>query len=105
MTEFIRVLSSMLGRPILDQSGVTANFDLRLEFTVDDALAGYMGEWGTVQGHTESLAAAAAAGAADPRAAPNLLGALPEQLGLKLEGSKGPAEVMVIDHVEKPAAN
>ncbi len=33
------------------------------------------------------------------------MGALPEQLGLKLERSKGPGDVMVIDQVEKPNAN
>jgi uncharacterized protein (TIGR03435 family) len=105
MPELIRLLSSMVGRPVLDRTGITTNFDLRLQFTVDDTLAGYMGQWGTVQGHSESLMAAAAAGAADPRAAPNILGALQEQLGLKLEGGKGPAEVMVIDQVGKPGAN
>ena len=31
--------------------------------------------------------------------------ALREQLGLKFESTKGPVEVMVIDHVERPTAN
>ncbi len=38
-------------------------------------------------------------------APPNILVALQEHLGLTLERAKGPAEVMVIDHVEKPDAN
>ena len=105
MPELIRVLSSMLGRPVLDRTGITTNFDLRLEFTVDDTLEGLMRDWGTVQGHRESMMSAAAEGARDLHAAANILGAVQEQLGLKLEATKGPAEVMVIDHVEKPGAN
>ena len=36
---------------------------------------------------------------------PSIFSALPEQLGLRLVGAKGPVEVIVIDHVERPSAN
>jgi len=36
---------------------------------------------------------------------PSLFAALEEQLGLKLESQKGPVEVLVIDHVERPSPN
>ena len=41
----------------------------------------------------------------DPNAPPSLYVALQEQLGLKLESTKANADVMVIDHVEKPSPN
>ena len=34
-----------------------------------------------------------------------LFEAIQRQLGLKLEARKGPVEVVVIDHVEKPSEN
>jgi uncharacterized protein (TIGR03435 family) len=42
----------------------------------------------------------------DPdKAPPNLYTAIQEQLGLKLESTKAPADVLVIDHVEEPSPN
>jgi uncharacterized protein (TIGR03435 family) len=56
-------------------------------------MAGIMGPLGAPPG--------APAPAVDPDA-PSLTAALQEQLGLKLEGARGPVEVVVIDKFEKP---
>jgi uncharacterized protein (TIGR03435 family) len=38
-------------------------------------------------------------------APPGLFTAMPEQLGLKLDATKAPVDVFVVDHVEKPSDN
>jgi uncharacterized protein (TIGR03435 family) len=90
MPAFAKQLSLIVGREVIDKTGFTGRFALHLEFAVDDALAG-------LPGPVEP--------AADQDARPTIRTALQEQLGLKLEASKGPVDVLVIDHVERPAGN
>jgi len=49
----------VVGRPVLDRTGVTTHFDVDFTFTPDDTAAGLMANWGSVQGHRESVAATA----------------------------------------------
>jgi uncharacterized protein (TIGR03435 family) len=93
MTDFTGLMqSAVLDRPVLDQTGLAGRWDFTLNWTPDESQFKGMGV--TVPPPTES---------AD--APPNLYTAIQEQIGLKLEATKAPADVMVIDHVEKPSAN
>jgi uncharacterized protein (TIGR03435 family) len=47
----------------------------------------------------------ASANAETDDSGPTLMEALKDQLGLKLESTKGPVDVLVIDHVEEPSEN
>jgi len=76
-------LSAIMRRTVIDKTGFTGTFDVNLEWTRDQG---------------PDISSADATG-------PSIFTVLQEQLGLKLESAKGPVEVLVIDHVEKPDAN
>jgi uncharacterized protein (TIGR03435 family) len=75
-----------LGRPVVDQTGLTGRFDYTLEWIPET----------NTQPNAEIPA--------DPQGLV-FLDALREQLGLKLQSAKGPVQVLVIDHVERPSEN
>jgi len=83
-------LSSILGRAVLDRSGLTGIFNFRLQ-------------WASEQG--PAISGGAAVTSSGDASAPSIFTALQEQLGLRLESGKGPVAVMVIDHAEQPGAN
>jgi bla regulator protein blaR1 len=88
LSYLIRVLSGQpetAGRILVDQTGLNGDYTFKLQW----------------EGQT--LTAAPSAGSESSSA--SLFTALQEQLGLKLESQKGPVEVLVIDHVEKPSEN
>jgi uncharacterized protein (TIGR03435 family) len=88
-------LTQMLGHPVSDKTELKGVYDFKLQFTPDDRLQ-------PPPGAPPSLRLPLPA--ADSNA-PSLFDALQEQLGLKLESAKGPVEVIVIDHVERPTPN
>ncbi len=90
MERFAGLLTVFVGRPVLDRTGLSGNFDFTLEFAAQPS----------TQPGLES-----AEPQPDPTAAPALPTALREQLGLKLEPTAGPVDVLVIDHVEEPSPN
>jgi uncharacterized protein (TIGR03435 family) len=77
-----------LGRPAVDQTGLTGTFDFTMEFVPDIS--------STREGYPDFQG--------DP-SGPTFLQAIQEQLGLKLESTKAPARFLTIDHVEHPTQN
>jgi len=93
MADFVGLMQqAVLDRPVLDQTGLTGRFDFTLKWTPDDSQFGGMGA--KIPPPTDSA-----------NAPPALYTAIQEQVGLKLDATKAPAEVLVIDHVEKPSEN
>ena len=81
LAEFAQNMGIVLDKPMVDQTGLTGRFDFTLRWTPDTARAD------------------------EPNAEPGLFTAIQEQLGLKLEATKAPVDVLVIDHVDKPSGN
>ena len=90
----LSTLSSAVGRPVIDKTGLTGKYDYKLEYAADNAQAIAPGGDST----------GSAVPDAEP-AGPNIFTAVQEQLGLKLESGKGPVAIYMIDHVEKPSGN
>jgi bla regulator protein BlaR1 len=88
VTSLARRLSGTLGRHVIDRTGLTDEYIIRFEFHPDDATPGI--NWAE-----RDLDQSA------PRAA-SIFTALEQQLGLKLESTRGPRGYLVIDHVERP---
>lgn len=79
-----------VGRTVVDKTGLISVYDFTLHFTPDD---------------NKALPASGTGPSAVDPTAPSIFNAVQEQLGLKLESGKGPVDVIVIDHVEKPSGN
>jgi uncharacterized protein (TIGR03435 family) len=71
-------LAKLLGRVVVDRTGITGRYDIKLKWAPDDS--------------TDA-------------SGPSIYTALQEQIGLKLEAGKGPVKVLVIDRVQQPSEN
>ena len=81
-----------LDRPVIDQTKLPGRFDFTLTWTPDETQFGGLGI--KVPPPPDN--------AAGP---PGLFTAVQEQLGLKLDSTRAPVDVLVVDRVEKPAEN
>ena len=87
VTILARELAQVVGRVVVDKTGLNGSYDLKLRWTPANAPPPMLN------------------GAPDPNAPPDLFTAIQEQLGLKLESAKGPVQVLVVDHIERPTEN
>lgn len=84
-------LASVMDRPVIDQTGLKGDYDFKLAYTMD--LPPNLPQNAMVNGQPIDTSG------------PSIFQAVRQQLGLRLDPRKGPVQVMVVDHVEKPSEN
>jgi uncharacterized protein (TIGR03435 family) len=96
----VPILGNFLGAPVINRTGIpnTVRFNYVFEYAPDESTTGAAGRGLPPEAQLTND------GSVVPRA-PNLVTALEEQLGLKLEPARAPREFIVIDQVERPTAN
>jgi uncharacterized protein (TIGR03435 family) len=89
MGDFVSVLQrAILDRPVADKTGLTGRFDFDLTWAPDASQFG--GEVPVAPADASS---------------PTFFTAIREQLGLRLEATRGPVEVLVVDDAQRPSPN
>jgi len=89
MSDLTRLMQrAILDRPVVDKTGLSGRYDFDLEWAPDETQFG-----GEVP-----------PASAEAQAAP-LFSAIQQQLGLRLEATKGPVQALVVDRAERPSAN
>ena len=94
LDEFSEMLFPFLGRPVVNKTGLTGRFNMRIEFSREGTILPSPRPIEPDDGRSP---------ASEPT--DSIFNALQQQLGLKLEPAKGPVETFVIDHIERPAGN
>jgi uncharacterized protein (TIGR03435 family) len=91
MALVVLIVSEAVGGPVIDKTGLTGTFDVSLSYSAEAARrpVGFAPLPDTVVNPDQ----------------PSLPSALQEQLGLKLETSRGPTDVLLIDSVSQPTEN
>lgn len=84
--------AAVLDRPVVDRSGLAGRYDFTLTWTPDES-------------QFAGLGVRVPPPSDDPNAPPGLFTAIQEQLGLRIEGTRAPVEVLVIDRAERPSEN
>jgi uncharacterized protein (TIGR03435 family) len=91
MAQFTSMMQrGMLDRPVVDKTGLAGKYDFDLEWSPDESQ--FDGQLAKPPG-------------SGPATKPSLFEALQQQLGLRLEATRGPIDTLVIDRVERPSDN
>jgi uncharacterized protein (TIGR03435 family) len=88
------LLSQFTGKYVRDKTGLTGRYDFDMKLDLQALL-----------GLVQKLGINVPTGALPPSDGSSVMTALNEQLGLKLESTRGPVDVLVIDSVETPTAD
>jgi len=86
MSTFASILLTAARRPVLDKTGLTGSYRVKMNFDMGFAL-----RQATTNEPTDGAA--------------SVFTAIQEQLGLKLESSKEQIDTLTIDHIERPTEN
>jgi uncharacterized protein (TIGR03435 family) len=92
ITQLTNAIARFVSRTVVDRTGLTGNYDVDLQWTPDQMPQGLRGD---------APPGAPPLPVIDPNG-PSIFTAVQEQLGLKLESTKGPVDVLVIDRAERP---
>jgi uncharacterized protein (TIGR03435 family) len=96
LTALAAQLTRQLGRQVIDKTNLTGEYDLALDWTPEagesGAIPGQPGPPPDIQSDADGLK-------------PSIFTALQGQLGLRLQATKAPLDVLIIDRVEKPSEN
>ena len=96
MAQLAASLSFIAQHKVVDKTGLTGKYDITFDYSPEQDQSG---------APPNEMRNGAAPTLPDPNAPPSLSVAIQEQLGLRLVPQKGPVEVIVIDHIERPSEN
>jgi uncharacterized protein (TIGR03435 family) len=88
---FVFSLANEVGRLVVNKTGLAGNYEIDLKWTPDEMQA--------------SANPSGSGSTASSESGPSIFAALEEQLGLKLVSTKGPVDVIVVDHLDHPSEN
>jgi uncharacterized protein (TIGR03435 family) len=110
MGELALELSNVVGRLVVDKTGIAGLFDIEFEFGPDESTPlslsnGDPNSYCVIHSRNNLPVCQTPTVSADDPAGPSIFTVLEKQLGLKLVPATGQKEFLVIDHVERPSEN